>query len=357
MKDIYLKLMGDLIGKINLDSPICEEGNKNDYNYRLQESCEQFNRIMIEEKEKKKVLSQKEKEDISFSVGTSAIRPGKILEPCPIYCPKEEEIYRYVFVGLNPYKDKKFKDEGSNFFPQKSTKWIDWVNYNFPTDENTMRKRSIYTHISRNAVGRTKYYDWAFRLHQALFHDKRVFDSWSELVNEAHANNMEIDQFFIKEFWEYPILSAEMIPYKSYSYGVTDNSARRFIKEVKGYKDYLVDLLTFIDNHTNEESIIFFLGHRENVANILWSVKDDISLLPSCDSKKEFTSKYKKSIPNVNPKKGNNYFYFFQYEKDNYMKKVVISPFLHYNGTDIALHQNNLINDIKNGKHFIPNII
>lgn len=352
-KDIYIKLMEDLIGRIDTNAPIYEK-NDNDYNTKLKKSCNQFNEIMLGEEQKS---YEKQKRNLTLFVGTNSdsSRPDNILEPCPIYYPNRNnnDKFRYAFIGLNPYKDAKLQKPEVNSFPKGETTWLRWLKYNCPEDKKELIKDSIYCHIAYNALGPGKYYDWAFRLHQALFHNV-IYDNWKEFIGDRSEEQMR--EFFMNEFWDNPILSAEIIPYKSSKYKVTKEVAKKFIDDIDGYKDYIQHLLDFIYKRTNQESIIFFFGHSANVIDILFAAKDFVPFWPqSCKTQKEFKKTYEERVYQKGNSGKDNIFYFFRStDKEQGERKIVIAPFLMSKSGNISLKSNDLIKKIKNDETYLP---
>lgn len=307
-KDAYISLMELLLGT---DIDASEPASK--YDRELQSSCSFFNEAVSDDSSNasKKV----------FSVGLNKDYPGKFLEPCPIfYTGGLKEPFRVVFIGLNPHREPPYLSA--------NTTWQYLSNYHCTTSESIMVE-SNYKRIADTLLKYNEYFDPVFRIHQLLCH-KTTYNRWTDI------QDIISKEYFLKEINKFPIANIELIPYKSEKYSLNSEKAKKIERDEK-YIRYLDFVFNFIDENTNNDSWIIFLGDTPKVKRILYGFKNKKNSICPADVNKEFTQ-YEHAEKNSN-KKGsyNNKFYGFKWGGSPNGKKVFMSPFIYSQRGEIPL--------------------
>lgn len=218
-------------------------------------------------------------------------------EPCPFgFSGGENNLAQMVLVGLNPGKPlsnhPKFRDIQ------------DVVKYCVP--ENEISKSDNMYKFLANRIKETKFYQDVFLIHHALFSGARVYDKFSDI--EVKYKNREIEELFLERFEEYPVINAELIPYKSTEYGGIDACLTN-----ENYMLYIRRMLDMIIKSTNKNAYIIFYGEKNKVKKLLYKIdKDTFSVW------QEYMLEYQNS-----KNEGTCSVYFSQWEEE---RTVILLP-------------------------------
>ena len=264
-KDIYLKLLGDLIGEKLTDADIYEPILH--YENKMKDSRgESINKLLVESCD-----------DLKGILKTSEICVGAqhgYVEPCPIsYTGRvitgNDKFYT-VFIGLNPHL------ETPKEFPPGTT-LADLANLHHPDDiiynREEYRKNidndifiNNYWRVFGNIEGKSKgrkwssYYKTVLRVHLALISEykKDNVKIWS--IFKGDRNDIELTNEILRLLKKFPMANAEFIPYKSQGYNMNNFSSifdkKRDSEFVNRYIKYFQDIWGFIDKHSRDDAYI-----------------------------------------------------------------------------------------------------
>ena len=303
-KGIYITSMEFLLNTdINPNDPVSK------YDAILQDSCAFFNNVVNQEDHSKNV----------FSVGINPNYPNKILEPCPVFYTGDlKKPFSVVFVGLNPHREPPYLGI--------DTTWKFLTDYHSPSGEK-IKSDSNYQRIADTLLRYNEYFDPVFRMHQ-LFNRNQIYNRWSDIKDTDYRNN------FLSEIEQYPILNAEMIPYKSETYSL-DNKKAKTLESNSCYLNYLKCLFGFIDEHTDNNSWIVIIGNTPKTKALLYAMKDMENAICPSDADEKL-SKYLYPVFNELTNKNNN-FYCFRWAGHKSGKKVLLSPFIYSKAGEIPI--------------------
>ena len=141
-------------------------------------------------------------------------------EPLPFCYSGIDKPAKLVWVGLNP--GAPLKRPGKWNWDEAG--WKDIIDYCVPNEDirNKSGKSTYDAFLSENKKElEVDYYRFVLRMHMALFDDE-VCDTWRDVQNKCKENKKNgcikettTADLFLERFAEKPVLTAELIPYKS----------------------------------------------------------------------------------------------------------------------------------------------
>lgn len=289
-KDIYIKLLGDLLGKeltnTKIYEPILHKENsmkvsgEESIDEQLVKSCDAL----------KDILKASE-----MRVG---VHQGYI-EPCPISYTGAvitgKDKFRTAFIGLNPHL------EPAKEFPEGTT-LVDLANLHHPDDliynredyrrNNDNDKKRIFInnywrvfgHIEGKSAGAawSRYYQTVIRVHLAFISEFEnvKLNTWSEFKND---NEFQLTtEKILKLLKKYPMVNAELIPYKSVNYNMINfteifKSPNQF---AENYISYYRDVWRFIDKYSEDDAYVFipssYSAKEETLTKVYKNIRKEI---------------------------------------------------------------------------------
>ncbi len=283
-EDIYLKLLDDIIGKKltkeKIYIPILRNSKSikcycnESINKQLVESCDEL----------KRMLKARE-----MCVG---VQDDGYIEPCPISYTGAvitgTDKFRTAFIGLNPHL------EPPKAFPKEAT-LADLANLHHPDDIIHNReeyRRNIDNDIFINSYWRvfghiegksgwsawSPYYKTAIRVHLAFISefDKIELNTWTKF-RENKIFQLTTENI-LKILKQYPMVNAELIPYKSRKYNM-NNFTEIFASSnpfADMYINYYHDIWNFIDTHSENDAYIFIPSNYSAKEDTLTKVYNTI---------------------------------------------------------------------------------
>ena len=233
-------------------------------------------------------------------------------EPFPFCYSGGNRKAELVWVGLNPGAPL----ERCKTWSWKKASWKDIIDYCVPhTDIRDKDDDSTYaTFLDKSKKElETDYYRFVLRMQMALLDDE-VYDTWKQVQEKCKKNKREgyeeestTAKLFLNRFATKPVLTAEMIPYKSKGM----QFAVKNLLDNPRYKAYFRTMIEFIESISVPDAWIIFFGAPKEIRILLeqeypeWNIAQKIKAI---------------TIPEENGQEFN----FFNIKKH----PVMLSPFI-----------------------------
>ncbi|WP_029542978.1 hypothetical protein [Selenomonas sp. AB3002] len=225
----------------------------------------------IGEKESREALEKSCQEIQKLLMPTLTVDIENGNEPFPFCYSGGNRKAELVWIGLNPGapldRCKKWKWE--------DVRWQDIIDYCVPQKDirEDSTDTTYDTFLSKNKIElETDYYRYVLRMHMALMGKDEIYDTWPEVQamcakNKKNGYDKEdtTAKLFLNRFTEKPVLTAEMIPYKSKRMQFTAKE----LLDNKKYMAYFKNLMEFIDAISVPTSWIVFFGAPDEILTIL----------------------------------------------------------------------------------------
>lgn len=226
-------------------------------------------------------------------------------EPCPFCFSRRGAKAKMVWIGINPGKAL----DGHKEFKWTESKWQDIVDYCIP--KSIYGEDSIYDRLVKgnNLNG---YYRLILRLFMQLQNEWPCDNEkclWSDYKThyKIKGEKTNIKELFFCYFDKNPVLTADLIPYKSKSLNMNVDG----LLEDDHYKSYFRHLIKIINDYSEEDAWVIFFKKPDDVKKLLDKFTPQYS--PSLNNLKKYKSKEGKDKE----------IYVYKVKK----RRVVIMPF------------------------------
>ena len=230
-------------------------------------------------------------------------------EPLPFYCSRRDKKANMVWVGLNPGKrlKKHLRIDGD------TATWQNVVDYCIPKD--LMNGKNVYNDLLNGGNLTNNYFIFMLRVYMALIGvSEYTGGTWENVKEKCAANNISTGELFKKIIYDYPIINAELVPYKSP--GISFSSKVLINKDE--YCEYFKGILKIIAKYSNDDAWVIFYGAREDIIRLFQKNAPDWNI----DNR---------VVEHFKPKDSS--FKIYVFEKGD--RKIVLLPFFRINGFDI----------------------
>lgn len=225
-------------------------------------------------------------------------------EPCPFCHSRRDAKAKMVWVGINPGAPV---DNFKQFYWEKTT-WQEIIDYCVPKDIRT-DDDCLYARLVDKNGNVNGYFKLIMRMFMQLDNEwpNNVGSCWGDyrkhykIKEKVPTRTMFLDYFYNK-----PVLSADLIPYKSQSISMKVDG----LLGDAYYKDYFQHLMKIILEYSEDDAWVIFFKQPDEVKKLM--DKFTPSWSPSKDNEKEYDE---------NDKKKKMYVYKFM------GRRIVIMPF------------------------------